>query len=119
MSSYIDQNLLIYTIRYVLRCVLIEFHAPCIDISMRNYSQLPTLLARATVAIGLFISLGVEFSNRGIDEMDEEIIPKLRCVLERAIIPRVLPSYALLFWFTLEVQCNSSCQFQNMILRCV
>ena len=54
----------------------------------------------------LYLSLGEEFSTRGINEMDGNIVPKLRALLGPVgIIPRVLPSYALLFWFTLEV-CN-------------
>ena len=52
--------------------------------------------------VGLFISLGEAFINRGIGEMDNIILPKLRGLLRGSVIPRVLPSYALLMWFTLH-----------------
>ena len=72
---------------------------------MKSYSELPSLLERAPGAVGMLISLGEEFSARGINEMDGNIVPKLRALLGPVgIIPRVLPSYALLFWFTLEVR---------------
>ena len=36
----------------------------------------------------------------GIDEMDADIVPTLGGL---GVIPRVLSSYALLFWFTIQV----------------
>ena len=75
---------------------------------MQSYSELPNLLARATSGVGLLISLGKAFTTRGISEMDTNIVPKLRVSLGGlGVIPRVLPSYALLFWFTLEVRNNT------------
>jgi hypothetical protein len=76
--------------RYLSRCLLVEFKPPSIDIAMSSYSQLPPLLDQATSAIGLLISLGEAFSRRGIEEMDEKILPKL-CSLIAGAIPRVLP----------------------------
>ena len=73
---------------------------------MKSYSELPGLLNRATSAVGMLISLGeaFAFSTRGISEMDANIVPRHRKFLEGlGVIPRVLPSYALLFWFTMEV----------------
>ena len=90
--------------RYLSRCLLIQIHAPCLEMSMKSYSELPGLLNRATSAVGMLISLGEAFSTRGISEMDANIGPRLRKFLEGlGVIPRVLPSYALLFWFTMEV----------------
>lgn len=76
---------------------------------MKSFSELPNLLEKASSAMGMIISLGEAFSTRGIDEMDAKIVPKLRTVLGGlGVIPRVLPSYALLFWFTLDV-CSTLC----------
>lgn len=87
---------------------MIKFNSPPLEMSMTDYAQLPNLLSKSTSGIGLFISLGAKFANSGVREMDEKILPRLRSILGDAI-PRVLPSYALLFWFTLEVlQCMSS-----------
>ena len=71
---------------------------------MKSYSELPTLLARATSGVGVLISQGEAFTTRGINEMDADIVPTLRASLGGlGVIPRVLPSYALLFWFTMQV----------------
>ena len=71
---------------------------------MKSYSELPILLARATSGVGVLISVGEAFTTRGIDEMDADIVPTLRASLGGlGVIPRVLPSYALLFWFTIQV----------------
>ena len=82
---------------------------------MQSYSELTNLLARATSGVGLLISLGQAFTTRGISEMDTNIVPKLRVSLGGlGVIPRVLPSYALLFWFTLEVHNNNQlCVFTH------
>ena len=88
--------------RYLSRCLLLEFHAPPLEISMTRYAELPGLLTGCTSAIGTFISLGEAFLSRGIQEIDNDILPTLRQQI-RGAIPRVLPSYGLLFWFTIEV----------------
>lgn len=82
--------------------MLIEFQGPSLDISMTNYAKLPKLVKKSTSAVGQFIQLGMKFLEKGIGEMDDVIIPKLRSLLGD-VIPRVLPSYAILVWFTLEV----------------
>ena len=69
---------------------------------MTSYAELPALLTGSTSAIGTFISMGEAFISRGIQEIDSDILPTLREHIGGAI-PRVLPSYGLLFWFTIEV----------------
>ena len=65
------------------------------------------LLAGATTGVGVVISLGEAFTTRRISEMDANIVPKLHVSLGGlGVIPRVLPSYALLFWFAMEVHNN-------------
>ena len=88
--------------RYLSRCILIEFRAPSLEISMRSYAKLPDLLARSTSAVGLMISLGEEFISRGLTEMDAHILPKVRVALG-GVNPRIPPNYALMIWFTMEV----------------
>lgn len=73
---------------------------------MTSYSELPRLLKRSTSSVGSLIAIGKAFVERGSEEMDSVIIPKLRALLDSKVIPRVLPSYAILFWFTIEV-CTS------------
>ena len=41
--------------------------------------------------------------EEGIAKMDDDLLPELRRRLDGSAIPRVLPSYAILLWFTLEV----------------
>ncbi len=86
-----------------------EFTGPCLDISMTSYSELPKLLKQSTSAVGSFIAIGKAFVERGSIEMDSVILPKLRDMLHSAVIPRVLPSYAILFWFTMEVRILCCC----------
>ena len=43
--------------------------------------------------------------EQGILEMDSDLLPELRSLLDGRAIPRVLPSYAIMLWFTLQV-CN-------------
>ena len=59
---------------------------------MTRYAELPGLLARCTSAKGTFISLGEAFISRGIQEIDNYILPTLRQQIRGAIL-RVLPSY--------------------------
>ena len=66
---------------YLSRCLLIRFLAPCLEMSMKSYSELPTLLARATSGVGMLISLEEAFTTRGINEMDADIVPTLRASL--------------------------------------
>ena len=79
------------------RCLLIEFQSPCLEVSLTTYSQLPSLLANASSGAGLFISLGEAFMSRGIQDMDSDVLPKLRGLLGVRAIPRVLPS--MLYYF--------------------
>lgn len=82
---------------------------------MSSYSELPDLLSEASSGMGRYISLGEEFISRGIREMDNYLIPKLKNYLGGDSIPRVLPSYALLLWFTIEVclLCCGMCSTHN------
>lgn len=70
---------------------------------MTQYAELPKLLEASSSAIGSMIGLGKKFVESGIREMDDELLPELRNLIGENIIPRVLPSYSILLWFTMEV----------------
>ena len=70
---------------------------------MTDYVHVTDLIKRCASAIGSIIALGKKFIDRGIGELDSYILPKLRSMLTSSVVPRVLPSYAILMWFTLEV----------------
>ena len=77
---------------------------------MAKYVQFTGLVKKSSSAIGKMIGLGKKFIETGISELDSYILPKLRSMLSTygSIVPRVLPSYAVLMWFTLEVN-NWTC----------
>ena len=77
---------------------------------MAEYVQFTGLVKKSSSAIGKMIGLGKKFIETGISELDSYILPKLRSMLSTygSIVPRVLPSYAVLMWFTLEVN-NWTC----------
>ena len=70
---------------------------------MTDYAELPALMERSSSVVGLIISLGGRFIEKGIAQMDSDLLPELRKLLAGQAFPRVLPSYGILMWFTLEV----------------
>ena len=70
---------------------------------MTQYTQLPLLLQKSSSAIAALVGLGKKFVESGISEMDNDLLPELRSLIGEETIPRVLPSYAILLWFTIEV----------------
>ena len=75
---------------------------------MSKCSELPDLLEKSTSAIGAMIGLGKKFVESGIREMDSSVLPELCTLVGKQAIPRVLPSYAILIWFTMEVHFQAS-----------
>ncbi len=53
--------------------------------------------------VGFCVSLGKTFLETGVREIDEVILPHLAALANDLVVPRVLPSYAILYWFSLEV----------------
>lgn len=93
----------ILAVRYISRCLLIEFSDPPLDISVIDYVRLPLSLKKSSSAIGALISLGKKFVDSGISEIGKFLQVEVRKVLEGMAIPRVILSYATLLWFTIEV----------------
>ena len=53
---------------------------------------------------GFFIGLGAEFFSSGIAQVDDDLLPTLVEKAGSNVNPRVIPSYAMLLWFTLKVR---------------
>ena len=68
-----------------------------------EYAKLPALIEKSSSAVGFIISLGKRFIEEGIAGMDGDLLPELRRLLDGRAIPRVLPPYAIMLWFTFEV----------------
>ena len=90
--------------RYISRCNLIEFAPPSLDVPLVEYTKFPDMLDKASSAVAFVIGLGKHFVEEGIREMDESLLPDLKNALGAHAIPRVLPSYGILIWFTVEVR---------------
>lgn len=66
--------------------------------------ELVDLLHSCSSCAGFCISLGEKFFLEGINEVDNEILPKLREKAGDGIMSRVLLSYAILYWFCSKVK---------------
>lgn len=62
------------------------------------------IMKQASSGVGTIISLGKAFTEQGIREINQDLIPFVKEALGDAILPRVVPSYAMLLWFTLQVR---------------
>ncbi len=82
---------------------MIEFSQPRLDVSSPEFTQLPSLLKEASRAMGMVISLRKKLLDVGIKDTHEHLLPKLREAVGKDTMPRVIPSYTLLMWFTIEV----------------
>ena len=89
--------------RYISRCVLVEFKYPHIQCDIEHYAMTTEIMKQASSGVGAIISLGKAFTERGIKEINQELIPVVKKALGDDILPRVVPSYAMLLWFTLQV----------------
>ena len=90
--------------RYASRCLMVEFSEPPLDIGICNYMKLAELWKSCSGCIGFCIELGSRFFNSGYIEVDDEILKQLSSKAPHGISPRVLPGYAILFWFAREVR---------------
>ena len=82
---------------------MVEFLNPPIGMSVYRSSK--TL---ENSCVYFCISLGKLFFSEGVREVDEEILPMFTAMVDKGISPRVLPSYGILLWFSLQVgDCRS------------
>ena len=61
------------------------------------------LLDKASSAVAFVVGQGEHSVEEGIREMDESLLPELKDAHSAHAIPRVLPSYGILMWLTVEV----------------
>lgn len=83
---------------------MIHFRAPQIRMTLSNYMEIVNLQEKAGNCVGFLISLGEEFFMSGVSEVDNDILPTLVDKAGSNVNPRVVPSYAMLLWFTLKVR---------------
>ena len=89
--------------RYVSRCILLDFHGKPAQNTVLGFARLHQLMPEASGAVGKVIALGDRFFTDGMGELDDVILPQLRSQLPAAALPRVVPAYGTLMWFTKEV----------------
>jgi len=94
----------LYSHRYASRCLMIEYFTPALSFSLNDYIELVDLINNSSSCAGFCVSLGEEFFLNGIDEVDDIILPMLRDKAGSSVMARVLPSYAILYWFCTKVK---------------
>jgi len=88
--------------RYASRCLMINFKTPALSVKCCDYMELLKLYKSVSSCIGVCIAMGEEFFRTGIKSVDNDIMPMFE-LKAKEVIPRALPSYAILYWFTLKV----------------
>ena len=82
--------------------MLIEFLQPHLDVSIEDYAELPAIMEKASSAVGLLVQCGKNFLENGIHVIQNDYVPIVKEALGGHALPRVVPSYAMLLWFTTE-----------------
>ena len=81
---------------------MIPFTLPQLNISLSEYMEIVEKKNEISSCIGYIIALGDLFFEEGTTEIDEKIAPMLTEDVS-TINPRVIPSYAILLWFSIKV----------------
>ena len=82
---------------------MIRFNLPQLSMSLSEYMEIVRLQTEAGSCVGFCIALGKEFFSTGIGEVDNDLLPMITSKVGENVNPRVVPSYAMLLWFTLKV----------------
>ena len=90
--------------RYASRCLIIEFKPPALSMSVSDYLEIVESQKEASRSIGIAVKLGNEFFDSGIKDIDGSLLPLLKEKADVNVIPRVLPSYAIMLWFSIKVR---------------
>ena len=104
---------------------MIPFRLPQLSMSLSRYMEHVALQRRAGSCVAFLIGLGDKFFSSGVTDVDRDLIPTiLRRVPSSVTSSRVIPSYAMLLWFTLEVniqinQNNLTCSAMGCLVSCV
>ena len=82
---------------------MIKYALPELSMQLSQYMELVQLWDKATSCAGFSVAVGAQFFSTGIANVDQDIVPFLNRNLNGRVTPRVLPSYAILYWFSLQV----------------
>lgn len=83
---------------------MIKFASPPLSLSLSEYMELSDQWESCSPCTGFCVALGKEFFSTGIQQVDEEILPTLRAKASADVLPRVLPTYSILYWFSSQVK---------------
>ena len=83
---------------------MIEFASPPLSLNLTGYMELAELWEACSPCASYCVSVGEIFFSSGYQEVDSNILPTLEEKATEHVLPRVLPSYSILYWFSLEVR---------------
>ena len=72
--------------------------------SVSDYLEIVESQKEASRSIGIAVKLGNEFFDSGIKDINGSLLPLLKEKADVNVIPRVLPSYAIMLWFSIKVR---------------
>ena len=92
---------------------MLEFSEPPLEMGITSYMDLAQLWKSCSSCAGFCIELGSRFFQSGCVEVNDVILKQLSSKAARGLSPRVIPAYAIVFWFAREVQreCHFVCIF--------
>ena len=82
---------------------MIEFSSPPIALNLSGYMELAEKWEACSPCAGFCVAAGEKFFSSGYREVDTKVLPALEAKASSGVIPRVLPSYSILYWFSLQV----------------
>lgn len=82
---------------------MIPFKTPQLSMTLAQYMEVVQLQSKAGSCIAFLIGLGGNFFTSGIIEVDNILIPMLLKAAPSNVTLRVIPSYSMLLWFTIEI----------------
>ena len=97
---------------------MIQFQDPPVGMPISQYMELVKIWKACSSCTGFCIKLGQLFFTEGVKNVDEAILPLFTTSAAKSISPRVLPSYAILYWFSLQVNMIHEqwcCDYCNLI----
>ena len=87
---------------------MIPFKLPQLSMSLSDYMDIVAQQKEAGSCIGLCIGLGKLFFDDGVSQVDQHLLMLLDKA-GKSVNPRVIPSYAMLLWFTLKITIGLHC----------
>ena len=98
------QFILIFCFRHISRLLLIIFSLPEIGTTISNkyWKELMGYWEKTSLVIGYLISLEKMLKDKGFSEIEDKLVARVEQLLP-GVIPRVIPGYAMLLWFTSKV----------------